>query len=176
MLRDGLFKQAKYKIPNVRVSVGFPGGRGGKKAIGQHWHPNASDDGRSQIFIHPSISDSIECLDVLVHELCHACTIGAKHGPIFKKCALAVGLEGQMRSASAGAILKEKLKALHTILGDYPHSKLNLALNPVKKQTTRMIKMTCTDCGYIVRASTTAIVTHGAVICPCNDEAMQCEV
>lgn len=171
---EKLFKPHGHTVPPVKVSVGFPGGGSARKRIGEHWHPEASEDKLGSIFISPVLEEAADVLGTLVHEMVHA-AVGneAGHGPIFKKCALAVGLEGKMRSAGAG----EKLKAFFTaeviaVIGEYPHRKLNLSERPTKKQTTRMIKCECSECGYIARTSMANIVAHGAPICPCNHEAM----
>lgn len=172
------FKPHGYSIPKLRVSVGLPYGRGSKKAIGQHWHPKASEDKVGSIFISPTIKDSVQVLATLVHELVHA-AVGneANHGPKFRKCALSVGLEGQMRSTCASKQLQDYFKkVIIKRIGRYPHAVLNVGDRPVKKQTTRMIKMECSDCGYICRAALSKILASGAVICPCNDEAMKVEL
>lgn len=173
-----LFTKKGYKLPpKIRVSVGFPYGSRGGKAIGQHWHPNASTDKVGCIFISPTLGTPEEALGTLVHELVHA-SVGneAGHGPIFKKCALDVGLEGKMRSTTEGPELKKYLKVVIKNLGKYPHALLSPADRPNKKQSTRMIKMECTDCGYKVRASMTKILEHGPVLCPCTQEPMSVEV
>lgn len=84
-------------------------------------------------------------------------------------------LTGKMRSTVAGPDLVAHLNGLIESLGPYPHGRLNLADRPTKKQSTRMIKMSCPECGYICRASATAISEHGPVICPCNSEPMKVE-
>lgn len=168
-----MFKQCGYELPQVKVSVGLPGGRGGKKSIGQHWRPEASDDKIGSIFISPVIDDSLEVLATLVHELVHA-AVGneAKHGPKFKSLAVLIGLEGKMTSTVAGAALIKKLQVIVDKLGKYPHAKLNLEMNPTKKQTTRMIKMECPVTGYIARASRKVILHFGPTICPCHGKPM----
>jgi len=170
-----VLKDAKFPI--VKISVGLPYGRGGKKAIGQHWAPEASDDRKGTIFISPTIDDAIEVLGVLVHELVHA-VVGneAKHGPAFRTVATAVGLEGKMTATVAGAELVKELKAIVERIGEYPHAKLNLAMHPIKKQTTRMIKMECPECEYIARASRKVILELGAAICPGCGNAMHAEI
>jgi hypothetical protein len=172
-----LFKQLGFKLPKVKVSVGFPSGRGSKKAIGQHWTPEASDDKVGSIFISPTIDDSLEVLGVLVHELVHA-SVGNKagHGPKFKRVAIELGLTGEMRSTEVGPVLMPKLKDVIRGLGKYPHAKLNLKMSPVKKQTTRMIKLECLDCGYICRASRSVILEKGPTLCPCNKQPMEFQI
>lgn len=172
------FKPAGYKVPNLRVSVGLPYGRGSKKAIGQHWHPKASEDKVGSIFISPTINDTVQVLGTLVHEIVHG-AVGneAKHGPLFRKCAIAVGLEGKMTHTTAGAdLVKYFKKIIMKKIGKYPHSKMNIETGrPDKKQTTRMIKMEC-ECGYKCRASLTSIMENGPVICPHNMEPMTVEM
>ncbi len=170
-LSHAIFTPAGYTIPQVRVSTGFTGSRSGFKAVGVHWKPAAAADNVGQIFISPLVSDSLEVLAILVHELVHA-TVGNEHGhgKVFKQCALKVGLTGKMTSTTASEPLKAMFKQLE--MSDYPHSKLNPKLAR-KKQSTRMIKMICQDCGYIARASFSAIRTHGSVLCPCNNQPME---
>lgn len=173
------FNTIGYKVPLLRVSVGLPYGRGSKKAIGQHWHPKASDDKVGSIFISPTINDTCEVLGTLAHEVVHG-VVGneAKHGKLFRLCAEAIGLEGKMTSTNAGPeLVKYFKKELIKKLGEYPHSRLNIIEGrPTKKQTTRMIKMFCTECGYKCRAAITKILERGPVICPCNLEAMEIEL
>lgn len=168
-LRERVFKRHGFKVPVVRVSVGFPSGRGSKKAIGQHWSPKAASDGKGNIFVSPILDDSLLALGVLTHELVHA-VVGneAGHGPEFRKVALAVGLEGKMTHALPGKELNIFLKVMLVKLGPFPHRKLNLAMGPVKKQTTRLIKMVCPKCGYVARATRKHIEEKGALWCPCE--------
>jgi hypothetical protein len=72
------------------------------------------------------LSEGLEVLDTLVHELVHAVDdCKHKHGKEFKKIATSLGMVGPMRSAGAGPALKEKLKDLATKLGAYPHARLS---------------------------------------------------
>jgi hypothetical protein len=166
-----LFKQHGYDIPKVKVSTGLPFQRSGSKnalkVIGQYWNPKASDDQIGTIFISPTIDDSREVLATLVHELAHA-VVGTEHGhdKVFRKCAIAVGLTGKMKSTTAGIDLIVKLDAIILSLSPYPHSKLNPSFRPTKKQSTRLIKQECSECEYIVRSSQKCIDAHGPVICP----------
>jgi hypothetical protein len=175
--RKGLFAPKKYKVPYVHVSVGFPSTGRKSKTIGEHWYPEASIDKKGQVFITPALGKAMAVLEVLVHELVHAAVgPGHGHGPVFKKCALAVGLEGKMRSTHAGRELKQVITAVISKIGPYPHSELKSGWSPKKKQSTRMLKMSCDDCGYIARASLTAITAAGAVICPCNEKPMDVDM
>lgn len=112
------------------ISVGFPKGRRGKSgtAIGQCFDKRASGDKeRAHIFISPTLKKAEEVLATLLHELIHA-SVGTKcgHRGAFRKCALAVGLEGKMTSTVPGKALKRRLNDLADRLGDYPHPGLRL--------------------------------------------------
>jgi hypothetical protein len=152
-----IFQPAGFDVPLhlVKVSCGWPvGSRGAKKVMGQCFHPKASKSGFIEIFISPVIDDAEQALGVLVHELVHA-VVGneAGHGPVFKRCAHAIGLtNGPMRSAMPGAELASKIKAMITeSLGAYPHAAVDFSNR--KKQGTRMILLRCPVSGYQVRTT-----------------------
>jgi hypothetical protein len=168
LIAETIFRPAGYKVPRVRISIGFTGARGGLKVIGACWAPSAADDNVCQIFITPTQSDSTDVLAVLVHELIHA-TVGVDkgHGAAFKQCAKAVGLVGKMRSTTAGAELTKRLNALTKELGKIPHAKLNPALNGQKKQGTRLLKATCERTGYNVRIVKKWLEEYGNPRCGC---------
>lgn len=174
-----LFIAAGYTVPdNVRVTCGFPSkgalpGKKGSYSMGQCWADTASDGKMFEVFISPLDSDVLIVLATLVHELVHA-TVGldAKHGKLFKACALAVGLEGKMRSTHAGEELRDKLQGIAKDIGAYPHDSLKKAMTDgTKKQTTRLKKCECGVCGYTVRV-TAKWLEMGAPLCPnesCDD-------
>lgn len=172
-----LFEAHGYKIPPIRVSCGWPhsgGTKKNKRTIGQCWAGEASSDGHPQIFISPWLdlpADPMGVLATLVHEVVHA-TVGnkEKHGKVFGKCARAVGLEGKLTATVAGAELTVKMLIWLEELGKYPHAKLDLLKSPVKKQSTRMIKMECPECGYVCRTSMKWINEVGPAHCPVHGQ------
>ncbi len=172
-----LFKTHGYKVPKVKVSVGLPYGRGSKKAVAQHWKPAASADGLGSIFMSPTVDDGVVVIGTLIHEMVHA-AVGneAGHGPIFKKCALAVGLEGKMKSTTSTPGLIEKIKKLIKDIGPYPHARLDLGQRPTKKQSTRMLKVQCVHCGFVCRAAISKILLSGVPLCGCNHKPMEFEM
>jgi hypothetical protein len=170
-LRNGIFQEQGHYVPTVRISVGFPGGGSARKRIGEYWHAKACDDGIPQIFISPVLKSRAEILDTLVHELVHAVTPGGGHGREFKRVAESVGLTGPMRATVAGSALVVKLQELAAELGEFPHAGINLSDR--KKQTTRLVKCECPECGYIARTTAKWIEEKGAPLCPCNSEPMQ---
>jgi hypothetical protein len=167
-----LFESKDYKIPALHVTCGWPstGALSPKsKRIGECWDSKASADGKHQIFISPWLqkNDDAGPLSTLVHEVVHAVVgLAAKHGKLFKECATAVGLEGKMTSTHAGAELMEIIKQWELELGEYPHAKLDPGARPTKKQTTRMFKCECRQCGYVVRTARKWLEEIGIPHCP----------
>ena len=79
-----------------------------------------------------------------------------------------------MRSTHAGPSLRERLNALIAPLGPYPHAALHAAQLRQSKQRTRLLKVVCPPCGYIVRV-TQWWLTHGFPVCPCGTEMVRSE-
>ena len=173
-----VFKQADYKVPaKVRVTCGWPSRSAlarKSQRIGECWSSNNSVGKFFEIFISPTISDSVRALDILAHELVHA-TVGlkAKHGAQFKKCAQAIGLEGKMTATHAGAALTKTLTGIVKKIGKYPHKELKHSTNGEKKQTTRLVKVACPECGYIARVTRVWLDTVGAPLCPSDEVPLQ---
>lgn len=181
-----MFAIGGMEIPPLHVSVGFPSSGGtklsGSKTIGQCWKAESSADGRPQIFISPLLDDSVQVAAVVVHELIHAIHPDAKHGKQFKEAMGQVGLVGKATHTIEGPELKERLHEILTEIGAYPHPKLTPALSGIKKQTTRMLKVTCLEknpdssvCGYQVR-TTAKWLEKGKPWCPIHEKAMEPEV
>jgi hypothetical protein len=152
------FKKVGYTIPdNVRMGCSFTS-RGAFKRIGQKstrigecWSASASEGGHSEIMISPTIADSTDAIAILIHELVHA-TVGNHegHNQVFKRCAIAVGLEGKMTATVASEPLKATIAQWLQSVGEYPHATLNANL---RKQSTRLHKCECVRCGYTMRIS-----------------------
>ena len=169
------FKGAGFSLPsNIAISCGWPTRRaivpsGKSRTVGQCFSASCSADGRHELFISPAVSDAAQVAAILVHELCHAaddCQHG--HGAPFKRIAKAMGLAGKMTATTASPELAERLNALCEKLPAYPHATLDTTIGE-KKQGTRMLKVSCPECGYTVR--TTAVwLDKGLPVCPCGTE------
>lgn len=154
--------------PKLRVSCGWPRSKRGH-AIGEAWPSSLSSDSVVEIFISPEADYSIRVLDILMHELVHAC-VGNEHmhrGP-FATLARKLGLEGKLTATYAGEALTEKLEWILTKLGRYPHSMLSQKKH--YKQPTRMLKVSCGDCGFICRTTQKWLDSVGAPTCACGSE------
>ena len=166
------FESKGYRIPeDCQVSCGFASTGLRSHHVGQCWSRKSSSDGRNQIYISPALHDPVEVLDTLIHELVHAVDdCQNKHGPVFKKIALAVGLEGPMRSASAGPSLKPRLMDWAHQLGPYPHGRLHAHhqrnINPARPRAK------CPVCGYTV-PMLKKFLQFGPPICPKDNISME---
>ena len=152
-LNGALFKG--QRLGNFRVSVSWPGGRGKKNSvIGQCWSPEASSGGVTEMFISPTMSDPMRVAGVLAHEMVHG-IVGVEHGhdKHFGKLAREIGLEGKLTATTEGEAFKAKVQPILDKLPAYPHHAMNPGLNGKKKQSTRLIKCECPECGYNVRVT-----------------------
>jgi len=168
-----LFESVGEAVPTkVRASCGFPS-KGAlssqNRTVGQCWSAVASADSHAEIFISPTISDSMRVLDILAHELVHACHPNDGHGSKFGKTARAIGLEGKLTATTAGEAFKRWAEPVLARLGVYPHADL-VPSNAQKKQTTRLLKCVCRDCGYTVRVAGKWLTEMGAPHCPDHGE------
>jgi hypothetical protein len=136
--------------------------------LGETWKPECSEDGTTEIFIAPTLSNGVDVLSVLIHELVHA-AVGCEEGHKgrFKTTARSLGLEGALTATHAGEDLLVRLQAIKEELGAYPHAKLT----PIdaKTQSTRMLKLQCPACGWAARTSQKWI-NVGLPTCICGTE------
>ncbi|HJT56802.1 MAG TPA: hypothetical protein VJ761_09925 [Ktedonobacteraceae bacterium] len=129
----------------VRVSCGWPL-RGGvarrRTVIGQCFPPTASKDGKPHIFISPLLSESIDVLGVLLHELLHAC-VGCQcgHGKPFSQAARRVGFVGPPTATTVGETLRPVLAGYVERVGPYPHA--GLSVKPKDKVGSRLRLYQC---------------------------------
>lgn len=155
--------------PPVRYSVGFsPQSRGGK-VIGVCFPRSKSADRHNEIFVSPIVMDSLLVAGTLVHELIHAYLDNQDgHKGRFAKLARACGLEGKLTATYASNELNERLQAYIDVLGPIPAQSLDYA--SVKKQSSRQLKVECSACGFLFRASSTQLQRlHSESACPVCD-------
>ena len=160
------FDRAGAPLPsNIRVSIGFTStGRKGKR-IGECWGEVASADGHFEIFIVPTMDSDARIADILTHELVHAAVgLAAGHGAAFKRVAVSLGLEGKMTATTAGDAWRVWAEPILRAIGPMPGAALASFDNGKKKQSTRMVKCTCDECGMTFR--TAAKWLDSVSICP----------
>lgn len=177
MLRP-YFDECGFPIPDkMRFAIAFPStGRHGKR-VGELWHSSTSADESFELVIRADIAAPVDVLGVLAHELVHAVLPpDAGHGKLYRDAALKIGLEGKMRHAMPGALLRDKLAAIADALGPLPHARLHLEkgrdgkgpIDRPKKQKARLLKASCggDGCGYTVRVTAKWVADLGPPHCP----------
>ncbi|MBF0375830.1 MAG: SprT-like domain-containing protein [Alphaproteobacteria bacterium] len=162
------FAELGHTLPRYRIAIGFPSTGSKGKRIGECWDAAASADGTHEILIRPDVADPLDVAAVLAHELAHAAVgIAAGHGRPFAKVAKAIGLEGSMKATVPGEVFKHFVAPILEAAGPLPHARLagGESTGP-KKQTARLLKAECPECGYTVRLAKKWVVEKGAPLCP----------
>ena len=162
--------------PAIRISVGFPKGRGGRnETIGQCWSASASGDGHYEIFISPELGGptaGVTIIATIAHEIVHAVVgLEAKHNAPFKRCAEKVGLTGKMTATVPTQEFETYAEGLMKTIGIYPAGAVFIL--SIKKQTTRLLKCVCPECDYPVRVTRSWLDKSGAPICPTDNVQME---
>jgi hypothetical protein len=156
----------------IAVSCGWPSQNGRarrNRVIGECWKVDASAAGRPEILVSPMLADSVEVSAVLAPELIHAAHPDAGHKGPFKRCALALGLSGRMTATVPGDQLHHDLVALTEQIGQpYPHAEIHAPAEQ-PKQSTRMLKLQCPGCEYVVRTTRTWLEV-GIPVCCCGED------
>lgn len=172
-----VFVKIGTPIPaKVRLAVGFTSNGYRGKAIGECWDSKASGDKNFEIFVKPDQDEPVRVAGILAHELVHA-AVGIDHGhkAPFKRVALLLGLEGKMTATKEGDEFKAMIAPILKKAGPLPHKSLQ-AYRTKKKQSTRLLKAFCAECGYTVRVTAkwleigspicgAAPKTHGRMTC-----------
>lgn len=148
-VRPTVYAACNRPIPDFYVSVGFPKGHAGRqRAIGQCWSGQLSEDKKPHIFICPTLSDPVEVLATLIHEIIHTVVPEAGHRMGFSEIAAKCGLVKPWTATTASPALAVSLTKVSEALGPYPHAALTV---PVRgKKGSRMRKHVCSRCGSIV--------------------------
>ncbi len=157
------FEENGYDLPErLGVSCGFP--RGVARAIGQCWDPVVAEDGTTHMFICPSIAEPLRVLDILLHEMIHACVgIDVGHKGIFRKLVKEFGLHGKMTAtfAEEGTELHKTLGVIAGRLGEYPHAPMKKTQNKGKGGSGWIRLVSPREEGYKVVISPKMIEEHG---------------
>lgn len=166
-----VFRKAGKAIPRkVRAACGFSSKGARSNRIGECWTDSVSKDGTFEIFIVPGIADASRVADILTHELIHAAVgIEAGHKKPFVDMMKKLGLEGKPTATVAGAGWHEWADPIVKKLGKYPHAALDGGQGGAKKQTTRMLKCECNQCGFIFRTTAKWIEDTPFLQCPNAD-------
>lgn len=166
---------------DFKVSCGFPSRHGAmrKRMLRSEVIPAShAQSGKNEIFINPRIADPDDVLAEL-----YKCVLQVRVGVLqptgSKAHATAYrehGFRQPYRPADpsehqavtaqlSGKIAQVKADTINLAGCEYPHEALDTPEMPVKKQTTRLLKMQCESCGWQARTSR-EMINLGVPICP----------
>lgn len=174
------FEELGCPLPPYRIAIGFTSRGQRSKAIGECWDKSASADKHHEILIRPDQAEPMSVAATLAHELAHA-AVGLREGHKgkFAIVVLAIGLLRPLTATSAGPAFIEWVQPILDDIGPLPHGKLSwvterrsaprgdmptpdeaeggedgeVSSSAPPKQTARMLKASCRECGYTVRVT-----------------------
>lgn len=164
LLDQKFFAANGYELPvGVKVACGPPS-LGLPRAIGVCWDKACSDAEHHEIFISGTQAEPMRVLDILLHELIHAC-VGTKEGHKgrFRKLAKQFGLEGKMTATfvTEGTPLWEQLKEINDVLGPYPHAAMKRVMKP-SRQPKRVVFYSPQEPKFMVTCKLPVVEEFGA--------------
>lgn len=175
LIADKILEPAGYTVPEkVRVSFGFPVGNW-RKVIGQCFYPECAPDGSTHVYVSPTLDVPARILDVLLHELGHAC-IGPGHGHKgpFKAFCRKVGLGGKPSATvvEPGSPLEAQVGLVLQELPELDHAPVTPGKDGGTKERTRKAAVrlySTNDETYVVRIKTELLEAHGLPSDPWGD-------
>lgn len=163
---QGWFVDLGFPLPAFEIRTGFPSVGRRSPNITESW---TQDDGASYvIFVRPDRSDSIEVAAAVAFQLCRI-AVGERdsHGYLFRHLAISIGLKGTKSESPPGTLFKELAKPLLENAGPLPSPDITPTDQEKKtRQTTRLVKVACEECGYVVRVSRKWLDDVGPPLCP----------
>jgi hypothetical protein len=161
-----MFKRAGAELPErFRVTLSLTRK---SKVVGLCYPSDASGDQTFEILVRIDQDDPAMVAAILAHELTHA-AVGLEHGHKgeFKRVARALGFKGKLTQCDPGEDFLEEVAPILAKAGPFPHAALNYdhSSGP-KKQGTRLIKVQCDSCEFVVRQTRKWLDEVGPAHCP----------
>ncbi|MCG8450025.1 MAG: hypothetical protein MI725_10670 [Pirellulales bacterium] len=162
----GWFDDLGFPLPAFEVRSGFPSVGMRSPNISESW---TQDDGASYVvFIRPDRSEAFDVAAALAFQLCHI-AVGKRdsHGHLFRHLAISIGLRGTKTESPPGVLFKEIVTPVLEQAGDLPSPEITPTDKDKRtRQTARLLKVACQECGYVVRVSRKWLEGVGPPHCP----------
>lgn len=140
------------------------------RTMGQCHYKQSTGNNKHEIIISNRLNgngkktDSTRIAHVVLHEMIHTCTYGHGHKGEFKRLARALGMDGKLTSTENSPELEKRMKEnIVDILGKFPHKAVT---TKTSFKGSRLLKITCTECDIIMRASAKACNKIHEMECP----------
>lgn len=181
-LDERFFKPGDHTLPEqLYVSIGWAKNPGKGDAIGQCFPPAWSVGEKTvNMFICPRLTDPVQVLGVLLHEMVHA-AVGCEHGhkAPFKNVAMKeFGLKGKATAtyAEEGTECHTKLAEVAEALGPYPHVGMVARKKSSRGSMGGWVRLMSTnEETYKVLVSPKQLEEHGYPVDPWGDEMVPVE-
>ena len=161
----------------LRVACGFPSTYTRSGTLSECWPDQASRDGTWEVLISPTVALPTEVFVLLLGAALHTLPGAAsKTSNTYRSACLDAGLaptDDAWRSLTGTDYVWETYGSELEALGAYPHAEITAGTR--KTQTTRMLKLTCPGCGYVIRTSGKWLAT-GLPVCHDGTEFVTEEV
>lgn len=160
------FDDLGFPLPPIEARTGFSSSGRRTRNIAESW---SQDGGKSfVIFVRPDHNDEFEVAAAIAHQMCRISVWDKDdHGFLFRHLAVSIGLRGRKSESPPGNLFRELVGPVLEQTGAMPSQAIEHADVAQKtRQTTRMVKVTCADCGYIARVSRKWLNEVGPPLCP----------
>ena len=139
----------------IRVACGFPSTFRRSGTLAESWPSEVSGDATHEIMVSPTLALPAQVFPLLLAQALHALP-GAmsRESNTWRTACMDAGLaptDPKWTTLEAGEDLWLTYGAQVEALGAYPHAEI--AAGSKKVQQTRMLKLSCPTCGYIVRTT-----------------------
>ncbi|TQV78515.1 transcription elongation protein SprT [Denitrobaculum tricleocarpae] len=162
----GWFDDLGFPLPDFDVRTGFPSVGRRSPNITDSW---TQDNGATYvILVRPDRSEETEVAAALAFQMCRI-AVGDRdqHGYLFRHLAISLGLKGTRNESPPGALFKEITKSILETAGPLPSPEIQqIDKDKAPGQTSRMIKVSCSECGYVARVSRKWLSEVGPPHCP----------
>ena len=139
----------------IRVACGFPSTFRRSGTLAESWPSDASGDATHEVMVSPTVAIPAQVFPLLLGQALHALP-GAmsRESATWQAACIDAGLapaDPKWTTLEATEDLWNRFGNALEALGDYPHAEIAAGVR--KTQATRMLKLTCPACGYIVRTT-----------------------
>lgn len=152
--------RAHAPIPScVRVACGFPSTFTRSGTLAECWPNQSSADGTWEILISPTVAEPVAVFTLLLGQALHTLPGAASiTSTTWRDACANAGLapaDEAWKTLQATPDLTDIFPVID--LGPYPHAEI--VTGAKKTQGTRMLKLTCPTCGYVIRTTAKWLAT-----------------
>ena len=153
-------------LPPCRVISGFPS-RGRRSYNIAEAYPE--EDGLSfRLVVNPDATDPVQIAAAIAQQLA-AIAAGSDQGAQyrFRQLAVSMGLRGTKRESPPGLLFGELVEPVLRTAGPLPTADTPATpILAIPKQSSRLVRVACSQCGYVVRVARKWLMEMGPPHCP----------